>query len=42
MSNDQGERHPFLDDLTGDAELISSVLRDPLLDAMRSGSQLMP
>lgn len=30
MSNDQGERHPFLDDLTTDAELTSSVLRGPV------------
>lgn len=27
MSNIQGERHPFLDDLAADAELTSSVLR---------------
>ncbi len=27
MSHDQNERHPFLDDLTADAELTSSVLR---------------
>jgi hypothetical protein len=27
MSNTQGERHPFLDDLTADAELTSSVLK---------------
>ncbi|WP_413989093.1 hypothetical protein ACMDCR_24295 [Labrys okinawensis] len=31
MSNDQGGRHPFLDDLTVDAELISSVLRGPVI-----------
>ncbi|GLS20684.1 hypothetical protein GCM10007874_37010 [Labrys miyagiensis] len=31
MSNDQGERHPFLDDLTVDAELTSSVLRGPVI-----------
>ena len=30
MSNDQGQRHPFLDDLTVDAELTSSVLRGPV------------
>jgi hypothetical protein len=27
MSHTQVERHPFLDDLTADAELISSTLR---------------
>jgi hypothetical protein len=27
MSHTPGERHPFLDDLTADAELISSPLR---------------
>ena len=27
MSHAQGERHPFLDDLTADAELVSSPLR---------------
>jgi hypothetical protein len=31
MSNIQGERHPFLDDLTADAELSSSVLRGPVI-----------
>jgi hypothetical protein len=31
MSNDQNQRHPFLDDLTVDAELISSVLREPVV-----------
>jgi hypothetical protein len=31
MSNNQGERHPFLDDLTGDAELTSSVLRGSVI-----------
>ena len=31
MSNIQGERHPFLDDLTADAELTSSVLRGPVI-----------
>lgn len=31
MSNDQEQRHPFLDDLTADAELISSVLREPVV-----------
>jgi len=31
MSNIQGERHPFLDDLTADAELTSSVLRGPVV-----------
>lgn len=38
MSNDQGQRHPFLDDLTADAELISSVLRGPVIgrDQIRS------
>jgi hypothetical protein len=30
MSHTQGERHPFLDDLTADAELISSPLRGPV------------
>ena len=30
MSTIQGERHPFLDDLTTDAELASSVLRGPV------------
>ena len=30
MSHAQQERHPFLDDLTADAELISSVLRGPV------------
>ena len=31
MSHAQGERHPFLDDLTADAELVSSPLRGPLI-----------
>ncbi|MDJ1638615.1 hypothetical protein G6L29_33020 [Agrobacterium rhizogenes] len=31
MSNIQGERHPFLDDLTTDAELTSSVLRGVII-----------
>jgi hypothetical protein len=31
MANDQDRRHPFLDDLTVDAELISSVLRGPVV-----------
>ena len=31
MSDEQGERHPFLDDLTVDAELISSPLRGPVI-----------
>jgi hypothetical protein len=31
MSHTQGERHPFLDDLTADAELISSPLRGPVV-----------
>ena len=31
MSNNQGERHPFLDDLTDDAELSSSVLRGSVI-----------
>jgi hypothetical protein len=31
MSNDQGQRHPFLDDLIVDAELTSSVLRGPVI-----------
>jgi hypothetical protein len=30
VSHPQAERHPFLDDLTTDAELISSVLRGPV------------
>jgi hypothetical protein len=30
MPHSQDERHPFLDDLTADAELISSVLRGPV------------
>ncbi|MGY8710958.1 hypothetical protein RAD16_34945 [Bradyrhizobium sp. 18BD] len=30
MSHQQTERHPFLDDLTADAELVSSVLRGPV------------
>jgi hypothetical protein len=37
MSAIQPERHPFLDDLTADAELVSSVLRAPVIgrDAIR-------
>lgn len=31
MSNDQSQGHPFLDDLTVDAELTSSVLRGPVI-----------
>ncbi|KAA0699888.1 hypothetical protein DTW90_11265 [Neorhizobium sp. P12A] len=31
MSHAQEERHPFLDDLTADAELVSSVLRGPVI-----------
>jgi hypothetical protein len=31
MPHDQDQRHPFLDDLTTDAELISSVLRGPVV-----------
>jgi hypothetical protein len=31
MSNAQDQRHPFLDDLTVDAELTSSVLRGPVV-----------
>ncbi|TDN67101.1 hypothetical protein [Paraburkholderia sp. BL10I2N1] len=31
MSHTQDERHPFLDDLTDDAELVSSVLRGPVI-----------
>ena len=31
MSKAHEERHPFLDDLTEDAELISSVLRGPVV-----------
>jgi hypothetical protein len=31
MSNGQGQRHPFLDDLSVDAELTSSVLRGPVI-----------
>jgi hypothetical protein len=30
MPHNQNERHPFLDDLTADAELLSSVLRSPV------------
>jgi hypothetical protein len=30
MPHTHVERHPFLDDLTADAELISSVLRRPI------------
>jgi hypothetical protein len=38
MSLTQDERHPFLDDLTADAELVSSVLRAPVIgrDEIRS------
>jgi hypothetical protein len=37
MSHPQTERHPFLDDLTADAQRISSVLRGPVTgrDAIR-------
>ena len=37
MSKTQGERHPFLDDLTADAELTSSVLHGSVVgrDAIR-------
>lgn len=37
MSHPQTERHPFLDDLTADAQLVSSVLRGPVTgrDAIR-------
>jgi hypothetical protein len=31
MSHEQGERHPFLDDLTEDAELVSSPLRGSIV-----------
>ena len=31
MSHMQGELHPFLDDLTADAELVSSPLRGPVV-----------
>ena len=31
MPHAQGDRHPFLDDLTADAELVSSVLRGPVV-----------
>ena len=31
MSHTQGERHPFLDDLSADAELINSPLRGPVI-----------
>ncbi|WP_322047391.1 hypothetical protein [Paraburkholderia sp. J67] len=31
MSPTQPERHPFLDDLTADAELVSSVIRAPVI-----------
>ena len=31
MSNAEGERHPFLDDLTADAVLVSSPLRGPVI-----------
>lgn len=31
MSHAEGERHPFLDDLTADAELVSSPLRGPVI-----------
>ena len=30
MSHDSDERHPFLDDLTPDAELTGSILRRPI------------
>ncbi|MFP4896205.1 hypothetical protein [Paraburkholderia sp. EG304] len=38
MSLTQDERHPFLDDLTADAVLVSSVLRAPVIgrDEIRS------
>jgi hypothetical protein len=29
MSHEQSERHPFLDDLTADAELVSSPFTRP-------------
>lgn len=31
MSHEQSERHPFLDDLTTDAELMSSPLRGAVI-----------
>ncbi len=31
MAHAEGDRHPFLDDLTADAELVSSVLRGPVI-----------
>lgn len=31
MSPTQDQRHPFLDDLAADAELVSSVLRGPVI-----------
>jgi hypothetical protein len=31
MSHEQSERHPFLDDLTADAELVSSPFTRPLI-----------
>ena len=31
MAHTQGERHPFLDDLSADAELIGSPLRGPVI-----------
>ncbi len=31
MAHIQGERHPFLDDLTADAEMVSSPLRGPVI-----------
>jgi hypothetical protein len=31
MPHTQDERHPFLDDLTADAELVGSVLRGPVI-----------
>jgi hypothetical protein len=31
MPHTQNEHHPFLDDLTADAELVSSVLRGPVI-----------
>jgi hypothetical protein len=33
MPHTEDERHPFLDDLTADAALISSVLRGPVIGA---------
>ena len=31
MSHTQGDRHPFLDDLIADAQLVSSPLRGPVI-----------